>query len=294
MLGGIKPGSHAVKLRDAAEEKYARAAEVSGADGAALAADATETARQSGLAESYHYLQLLAGAVAVSFPVVLIVGHLVARTYDKGVRAVEPSLSHYYYTRLGNFFVGALCALGLFFLSYQRKPLPGYEWDNRITTFAGFMAFGVALLPTAFDSATAEGSELVVYGLHLLSAMALFVSLGVLAWARFTLSGPEPPQTTVGGSIRRVLMFWTTDPYDEQLTPQQKRARNLVYRWCARTIFLMLALLGLNFATRFLDGIPVFGEYSLLMAEIICVWAFGLAWLVKAEVFSFLNDPPPS
>lgn len=291
MLAGIKPGTQATKLRQEADAAYALAAITEGDYHDALIEDAQRSDKQAGLAESYRYMQLLAGIVAVGFPVVLVVGHLLIRGFDENTRAVEPSLSHYYYTRLGNFFVGALCALGLFFLSYQRKPLPGFQWDNRITTFAGFMAFGVAMLPTAFDSHGLEGSERIVFYAHLGSAMLLFVALGVLAWARFTLSDRKPSKLPWWQPVLRVVLFWKTDAYDASLEPQQKRARNTIYRWCARVIFLMLLLLGVNVPTTFLEGLPVVGDYYLLIAEVCCVWAFGFAWLVKAEVFPRLNDP---
>jgi hypothetical protein len=43
---------------------------------------------------------------------------------------------------MGNVFVGALCPLAVFFLSFNYKPLPGFGLDHLLARFASAAAVG--------------------------------------------------------------------------------------------------------------------------------------------------------
>src|SRR5947209_1663685 len=82
-----------------------------------LFADGLAKAHDSELAAAYTYLQLAVGIIAVLLPGSLVLGH-----YLFGGKLLG-SISAYYYTHMGNVFVGSLCALAVFFLSYNYRPL---------------------------------------------------------------------------------------------------------------------------------------------------------------------------
>lgn len=208
-----------------------------------------------GLAAAYSFLQRVVGLIALTLPVVLLAGGEISGD------GLQGSISSYYYTRLGSYFVGALCALAVFFLSYNFRPLPDYGWDNVLSHAAALMAFGVAMFPTASDGSEATGGAHVVATIHLVCACALFVLLGVFSSFRFTLT--DDPKTT---------------------TPQ-KRRRNVLYRVCGATIFGAIAGVVVMNAT----GVGADGD-ALFWLETVAVEAFAVSWLVKGGFMRILAD----
>ncbi|MEJ6710106.1 MAG: hypothetical protein QNK92_15160 [Amylibacter sp.] len=95
-------------------------------------------------------MRRLLGYLGFALPLVLILGALLTRA------ELEPSISDFYHTALRDLFVGVLITMGVFLMSYQ-----GYERkegepisDNILATFAGLMAFGVALFPNETTNQT--------------------------------------------------------------------------------------------------------------------------------------------
>lgn len=62
---------------------------------------------------------------------------------------LEPSISAFYYTGMGDIFVGIMCAIGVFLLSYTGyEPLPGERLSDKwLARVAGISAILVALFP---------------------------------------------------------------------------------------------------------------------------------------------------
>ncbi len=205
-------------------------------------------------AVAYAYLQQVVGLIAVTLPFVLIVGN---RLFGGDLQG---SISAYYYTRLGSYFVGSLFALGVFFLSYQHRPLPGFGWDNRLANVASVMAIGVALFPTTSNAATASSGAKAIGVAHLVCAAVLFTSLGVFCLVLFTKSS-ESPMTV------------------------RKHERNLLYRVCGSIIF---GALGLVIVTEIVHA-PT-GWHTFLWLETAMVVAFGLSWLIKGGFLHLLAD----
>ena len=88
---------------------------------------------------SYLGLRKAIGIIGISLPFVLAIGKIIFD--DPGI---QPSISDYYYTIMGDVFVGSLCAMGVFLLSYR-----GYDkQDNIAGNLACVFAIGVALFPT--------------------------------------------------------------------------------------------------------------------------------------------------
>lgn len=218
---------------------------------------AQELAGESALAGAYTHLQQIVGVMAVLLPFVLIVGNR-ALTGDE----LESSISAYYHTRMGDVFVGVLWALAVFFLSYNYKPLPGFNLDNKLSTLATLAAVGVAVFPTTSDASVATQSEQVVGRVHLTFAGLLFGLLAVFALFLFPRSSGT-------------------------MTPE-KRRRNAVYRTCGVIIVAAMVLVPLS---NLLD--PPDSLHAFFWLETTCVVAFGVSWLVKGGFLGILADPKP-
>jgi hypothetical protein len=264
MVETVDPGSRnepseAQRLAEASTKAFISAKIVRADTGqqAEALASAQELAGLSALAEAYQYLQRVVGIIAVSLPPVVALGNLAFGGEMKG------SISAYYYTRMGNVFVGSLCALAVFFLSYNYKPLPGFELDHLLARFASAAAVGVALFPTTSDAANASGGEKTVAVVHLICAGTLFLLLAFFSLFLFTKSDESKPMS------------------------DQKRRRNLVYRTCGIIITAAIVLVGVsNIVT------PPSSLHSLFWLETIAVIAFGVSWLVKGGFLGILADPP--
>ncbi len=222
-----------------------------------LLREAQDLAGHSALADAYAYLQKAVGLIAVTLPFVVAIGHELS-----GGHGLRGSISSYYYTHMGNYFVGSLFALGVFFLSYNYRPLPKYQLDNYLSNVAGVMAVGVALFPTASDAARASGGAQVVAVLHLVFACTLFVLLAVFS----------------------LFLFTKTD--DRQNMTPEKRRRNLLYRICGVTIAIALVLVVVTEGFK-----PPNSWHALFWLESVAVIAFGVSWLVKGEFLGVLADP---
>lgn len=239
--------TEAGRLEDASAEAF-RAAERAEdpADKAEALRQARKLAGESELAAAYTHLQQIVGIVAFSLPFVVAIGNMAFDGFE-----LEGSISAYYYTPMGGVFVGALCALAVFFLSYNYRPLPKFRLDNILSTVASVVTVGVALLPTTSDAPTASGDEKLVATLHLVCACILFVLLAVFSLFLFTQTG------------------------DASQTPEKGR-RNQVYRVCGAVIVAAIVLVA---ASNIVE--PPSAWHSLFWLESIAVVAFGISWLVK-------------
>ena len=138
----------------------------------------------------YSYLQKAIGLIALLLPLVV----WLFKGFLQHDWALEESISSFYYTHGRNYFVGSLCALAVFFLSYHRGATGKYRIDNLLSDFASAMALGVAFFPTTRDS-SASTDEKTVGVVHLSCAALLFLSLGVFALFVFRrTAGPMTPQ----------------------------------------------------------------------------------------------------
>jgi hypothetical protein len=223
----------------------------------ALLRQAQRLAGHDALADAYRYLQKAVGLIAVTLPFVVAIGHVLT-----GGHGIQGSISAYYYTHMGNYFVGSLFALGVFFLSYNHRPLPKYQLDNVLSNVASAMAIGVALFPTSSDGVKAHGGDAVVAVVHLVFAGILFALLAVFS----------------------LVLFTKTD--DAQSMTPAKRKRNRVYITCGSVIVLALALVVVAEIAK-----PPRSWHTLFWLESVAVVAFGVSWLVKGEFLGLLADP---
>jgi hypothetical protein len=217
-------------------------------------------AAESALAAAYTHLQRAVGVIAVSLPLVLAAGN---RLLFGG--EFQGSISAYYHTDMGDYFVGSLFALAVFFLSYNYRPLPKFKLDNLLSTLASVAAVCVAFFPTASDAAAASGGEKVVSTVHLVWAGVLFALLAVFSLFLFTKTG------------------------DAEIMTAEKKRRNVVYMACGGIIVGSMLLVVVSNVVK-----PPSSWHPLFWLETIAVVAFGASWLVKGGFLGILADRTPS
>ncbi|HRH89316.1 MAG TPA: hypothetical protein PLO41_20920 [Rubrivivax sp.] len=141
----------------------------------------------SDIADTYFFLRVSLGSIAVALPLVLWLGGKALLDI-----APQPTISAYYHTDLRDVMVGALCAVGLALLIYK-----GFSRaEDWLLNVAGVLVVGVALFPTdparllqcfppcagpcvAFSPTLDRTADVLVRsGLHGYSAVGFFAAIG--------------------------------------------------------------------------------------------------------------------
>jgi hypothetical protein len=203
------------------------------------------------LVRSYLFLRRAIGVLGFALPIVVIVGKEILQG-----GGLLGSLSGYYYSDMRNVFVGILCAIGVFLISYR-----GYgRVDDVAADVAAVAGIGVALFPTSPSSPTA--TEHAIGVAHLVFAAVFFLTLAFFCLFLFTKS-------------------------DGSVATPRKKARNVIYRVCGVVMLaslVLIVLVGLFFNTATASLHPT------VWLESLAIFAFALAWLVKGE--TLLADVP--
>lgn len=221
--------------------------------------------QKSILVISYLGLRKAIGILGVALPVVLPVGqillHALGIQSSLHSQVIESSVSSYYYTDLRNIFVGSMCAIGIFLMSYR-----GYERRDAIAgRFAFVCAVGVALFPTS-PLPVATTDEKLIGGIHLTFAALLFLTLSYFSLCLFTKTDPAKPPT------------------------RQKLQRNVIYKISG---YIMLACIALIVVAA-LPPIKTMVEQLAprFWLEAIAIVAFGVSWLTKGEAILKDQEAP--
>ncbi len=201
--------------------------------------------RENSLVLSYLALRKAVGIIGMALPFVLVTGRILLE--QPGILS---SLSSYYYSVMGDVFVGSLWAIGIFLFSYR-----GYErMDDIAGDLTCIFAIGVAVFPTAPD-AGASAREVFIGGAHLFFAACFFLTLAFFALFLFRKTNPASPPTS------------------------RKLLRNLIYALCGSIMLLCLALIVLH---KFSPGaLPL--PQPVFWLESLAILAFGISWFVKGE-----------
>ncbi len=214
---------------------------------------------------SYLIMRIAIGVLAVALPFALVLLDGLAFDGDPFPRT---SLSAYYYSGVRELFVGALCATGVFLITYK---VAERNLDNALSLLAGLAVLTVALFPTGLPADVVALTPLqdllgesAVEILHFGAAAVFIVSLAVISYYFGKREGTRPPQE----GKRRSRGFWR------------------LYHWaCAAAIGAALLWIGVTE----LIGWP---SRSLLIGEAVAVWAFGASWLWKGLELDMLRGHP--
>ena len=206
------------------------------------------------LVRSYLSLRKSIGIIGIALPFVLALGGALLKQ-----QVLQPSISHYYHTIVGDIFVGSLCAIAVFLFSYC-----GHGRRDRIATnLASLFAVGVALFPTA-RTEDAPAPESMIGTIHFIFAALFFLTLAYISLRLFRLTDRVNP------------------------TPQ-KIARNRVYATCG---YVMLACIAMIAVVKLLfDDSWIMQIQPVFWLEAAAIVAFGVSWLTKGE--AILKDVVP-
>lgn len=212
---------------------------------------------------SYLLTRAVIGFVGLGLPIALLVGDGLFLDGEVPRR----SLSYYYNTGMRDVFVGGLCMIGLFLITYLFFQ---YTWDNLLSILAGVAAFGVALIPTSADGRRPLTPIQERFGENQLATVhfgCAVVFIGALAVISF-LFGIREGRRLSSARVRRHFWRW--------------------FHWsCA---FAILAAVGYIFLTK---GLRTFDAHSTFYGETVAVFAFGASWLTKGLELEWLLNRHP-
>ncbi|MEQ6247420.1 hypothetical protein ABMC89_00870 [Sulfitobacter sp. HNIBRBA3233] len=249
-------------------------------------------------------LTFFVGLVALGLPTILIVG-----AFNPFLETCfRHSISHYYYAPFwGAPFIGALIFIGTYMLVYRGETAA----EAKLSSLAGFFAFGVALFPTSgygCDETAFVARAIVTFGpapealdlikvpprdglpdlvayfeltpwsatVHYTSAMLLFSFLAWFALVIFTAA--EPHQINPDKSYTR-----------------NKQIRNSFYILCGSVMILCILAMGAYAVVAHLTTLDVGwwnANHMTFWCEAVALWAFGLSWMVKGRFGGVIfNDP---
>ena len=211
-------------------------------------------------AAAYTHLQQIVGVIALLLPFVLIIGNRLLSGDE-----LESSISAYYHTPMGDVFVGALCAVPVFFLSYNFPSSPGFNLDNKLSTLATVAAVWAS--PSSRPRVTRPSP-------HRASRSWDAVAPHV-----------RGPAVRPARCLRGLLPF----PRSAGAKTAVQKQRNIVYRACG---LLIVAAMVMNPVSNWLD--PPDWLHAFFWLETICAAAFGISWLVKGGFLGILADKSPT
>lgn len=215
------------------------------------------------LVQSYTRVRLALGFLGLALPLILFFGGILDQPRIGQGPGVEPTISDFYHTTYRDIFVGSLCAIGVFLISYRGYPREKGEWinDNWLATIAGLASFGLAFFPNEGGGETVVSMFQRMVGvqlapvLHYSFALIFFLSLAGFCFFKFTKT------RSVG--------------------------RRRTYIWCGRGILAALILTAIAVIFKRFVGGPI-GEFvvnnSLIFYfESLGVWCFAISWIVKSR-----------
>ena len=207
--------------------------------------------------DTYRRIRKAIGVLGILLPIVLCVFSLIPFFNT----SIQSSISHYYYTNLRELFTGVLCAVGLFLIRYKGHSNPNFfKNDSKLTNIAGFMAFGVALMPTSPNACSDKIYSLITIcseelgWLHYGFAGIFFIVLSIISINVFTIG--QEKNTEIPVSIIN---------------------ENNIYKVCGYAMLLCIIL------TPICAELECF-NYSTLIFEALMLFAFGTSWLIKGRI----------
>ncbi len=195
------------------------------------------------VSRTYFTLRLSMGISALVFPVALSLGGWIIADL-----AYQPSLSDYYYTRMGDVFVGMLIAIGASLTVYA-----GYSrQEDRVLNLAGVLAVVVALVPPVRDLPPCQICQPLLTSslLHGAAALAFF---GAIGW---------------------ICIFRARDTLE--LIPNQLVVRRYRQLYGLLGLLMIAAPVTAVLLSALLDS-----SRMVFWAESFAVWVFAAYWLTK-------------
>jgi hypothetical protein len=237
------------------------------------------------IAISYNTMRKAIGWIGILLPFVLAIGNIVLvkldvlnnewfiyKSEDCATNFVtdvilKSSISHYYYSSVGELFTGALAAVSLFLFTYNRHPKRKGEIglsDAAMTNLAAIFALGVVVFPTNYDSCITDNIRGFISSrntgiIHLLFAALFFMSLAIMSLINF----------------RRTAV----------MADFGKMPSHPIYKKCGIVMLVCIALIFIY--SKFLEEKHINwldATNPVFTLETIALIAFGISWLTKGKV----------
>ncbi len=223
--------------------------------------------QQADAVMSFLLLRQLIGILGILLPFTLAIG----TCFIGNCNELQPSISHYYYSIMHIVFVGTLCVLGGFLITYRGTSK--YKYENAVSNFAGVCAFGVAMFPTDMKGlANPEGR-----GCQFIELKSALISPEYTGWIHYGFAAA----LFICFVIFCMKIFQDSDlgePIDDK-----KRRRNKTYKICGYII--IASIIGIAAVAIYdrINGKNNF-PYSVIIFETTALLPFGFSWLLKGSV----------
>lgn len=259
--------------------------------------------KDSSLVLNYTWLLNTLGLIGLTMPIVLT-------TYSWGFMGlpVQASVSDYYHSHMGDYFVANSCFLGLMFLFYRGYPLQDihrnspYFWhripDRWVSFPAGIGAILVGLFPVRADDCAwladalaneTIASELKASGLSLYCQPEGFVKFNV--FIHYIGAGVF----LFCSALFCILLFTRGNGTEHNVTTLRGQSfiqikwsqENIFFATCGMIILICLAFLGLDHFYFTSGSFHDFSKANQLFywVEVISIWAFAAAWLEQGRAW---------
>ena len=172
----------------------------------------------------------------------------------------KSSVSHYYYTTVGEYFTGTLCAVAMFMICYTGHPLRKGEKglsDNAMNNLAGIFALGVVSFPTTSDN-------------FILDSLRNFLSSEFIGWVHYGFAASF--------FIVLALMSMVNFRRSEEQGLFGKGPDDPFFLWCGIAMIACLVLVPVCSQIDWLQKI-----HSTFILEAIALFSFGISWLKKGK-----------
>ncbi len=216
--------------------------------------------------DTYFYLRLGMGLLALAFPLVLSLGGFFLDI------PLQESMSDYYHTGMRNIFVGVLFAIAFSLWRYKGFT----KKEDRALDLAAFLAIGVALFPTGADWSLGNSID---------CSQKEMVALCSYLEQRF-----KPYTNSIPHGICAIL-FFASIAYvcwfragDTLYLMDQERQRTYKAFYKAMGVWMVVASAVAGALLMFLHvSLPGSKNYTVFVVELSAIWAFAFYWLGKTR-----------
>jgi hypothetical protein len=236
----------------------------------------TETSPRPGLDDhagkllyirSYLVMRTVIGFVGILLPFAAV---LIDYFVLSGDVLPRDSVSAYYHSGVRDIFVGSLCVIALFLITYKVFE---HNLDNTLSLIAGVAALGVAVFPSWRPAGTPLTplqdllGEQLVATIHFVCAAVFIGSLAIISYYFGEREGKRGQQRD-GHRATLPPTFWRR-----------------FHKSCALIIALAVVFIAVTKWTGWFD------DYSVLIGEAVAALSFGASWLMKGLELDVLLGP---
>ncbi|MBI9054375.1 MAG: hypothetical protein JEY96_11195 [Bacteroidales bacterium] len=195
---------------------------------------------------SYNTLRIAVGILGILLPILLVIGVFILDNQPQPLN----SISSYGHTKMGNGFVGIMCAVSLFMFSYL-----GHDFkDNLLGHLAGIFALGIAFFPN-----NVQDPLTTINIIHLSSALCFF-------------------------TVLILFSLWLFPKTNQEVMSAEKKNRNRVYKICGYTMIVCIAFI-IIYMALLINTFPNHGIFQpVFWLESFALLAFGISWITKGQV----------